>query len=116
MDQFLSAVRNITWLWNRKSHPIYTHLDLDDGKEGESRCENPSNRRSSRRLGHNLRRSAAVISYLILSVTSLTVSFYMDQRLARNEHERPHLQSDLIWGESKSPYCWHRSRRLHQRI
>lgn len=107
MDHFPAAVRKITWLWNGKSNPIYTQLDLDDGEEGESRCDKPSGARSSRRLGPNLRRSAATISCLILSVASLTVSFYMGQRLARNDHVKPHLQSDLIWGASKSPYCWH---------
>jgi hypothetical protein len=91
------SVRNMTCLCDEESNPAYTRLGLEDGEDGESRRDKAS----------STRRSAAVFSYLVLSVASLMVSFYLGQRLARNQHQRSHLQSDLIWGEGKSPNCWH---------
>lgn len=105
MEKFSLALRNITWLWNGKSNPVYAHLDLEDGEEGESSCDKAgSTHCSSRRPGFNLRQSAAVFSCFILFVALLVVSFYLGQRSARNEHQSVHLRSDLIWGEGKSIY------------
>jgi hypothetical protein len=104
MDKFSSAVKSTNWLWNGNSNPFYAQLNLEDGEEGESRSdEATSTRFSFHQPGLKLSRSAAIVSYLFLSVASLMVSFYLGQYFARNKDQSLHLQSDFLWGKGKSP-------------